>query len=365
MPLLYVTIFLILYEEIRCDDLLVTVTAVVPDLNSTCAATPDCSKRLGTSWVCTEGVCVCKTEHYRDGNNCTPCSEFQESCEVSQCCLFAKVTACIDNVCKCKHNKDQTEFSACWNSARQSLGTQNILSFAKLILGAILALSLAALFGILRQLCNRPEVIESSAFQRSFPYESFNSIQRYVMQKLKDRPPRYEDIQKECGGSPSPSSSQGGAAGPRSGRGAPSNLPPSEKGARRNDTKHEPEVDRTGYFNLTLLYTLNDTEFERNYFKIINSLQKMGPEALRLINRTDLLESAFVVDSRENAADLKVRWEDCCNHFKLNGTQRYFKEFLMQRVYKPPPAVKPPKKPPTHVRTLMDTEDAVDAKKKK
>ncbi|KAI5723225.1 hypothetical protein M8J76_003159 [Diaphorina citri] len=156
--------------------------------------------------------------------------KFQESCEVSQCCLFAKVTACIDNVCKCKHNKDQTEFSACWNSARQSLGTQNILSFAKLILGAILALSLAALFGILRQLCNRPEVIESSAFQRSFPYESFNSIQRYVMQKLKDRPPRYEDIQKECGGSPSPSSSQGGAAGPRSGRGAPSNLPPSYQG---------------------------------------------------------------------------------------------------------------------------------------
>lgn len=125
-------------------------------------------------------------------------------------------------------------------------------------------------------------------------------------------------------------------------------------------TKHNTtEIDRTGEFDLTKIQNLNESEFDRNYFKIINTMRRMGPESLHLINRSDLISVAFQKGDDETSAELKTRWESCCDHFTLDGTQQQFKSFVLQRVYKPPPAQKPPKKPPTHVRTLLSTEDAV------
>lgn len=129
----------------------------------------------------------------------------------------------------------------------------------------------------------------------------------------------------------------------------------------RNQTQR---ADSGELFDLTQLHKLNETDFDRNYFRIVRTFRKLGPESLRFINRTDLIETGFGRNSAETSAEHRTRWESVCDHFLNDGTQKFFKDFVLERVFKPPPAVKPPKKPPTNVRTLMDTEDAVPVKKK-
>lgn len=124
------------------------------------------------------------------------------------------------------------------------------------------------------------------------------------------------------------------------------------------------DLDKIGEFDLTKLAELSNTEFDRVYFKIINSMKRIGPESLRYMNRTDILETAFSPDSKETPEEVRIRWDSCCDHYKLDGNLYQFKDLVMNRVYRPPPKVKPPKKPPTFERTLLETEDAVPVKKK-
>lgn len=143
---------------------------------------------------------------------------------------------------------------------------------------------------------------------------------------------------------------------------APRNVTAVKKEKHANATE---EIEKTGEFDLTKLGELDEAQFNRVYFQIINTMKRMGPESLNYMNRTDVLETAFVADSRETPEEVQERWQGFCDFYKLDGNLYQFRDFVMSRVYKPPPPGKRVKKPPTHLRTLLETEDAVPVKKKK
>ncbi|KDR20705.1 hypothetical protein L798_04857 [Zootermopsis nevadensis] len=140
-------------------------SSCVKDLN--CKAYSSCNKTK---------QCECDKGYFIDDqDNCTRCPGPNSQCE--SCCYPANRYKCVG---------DHIKTCVCWNNCNDSF----VLG-AQVALGSALTIALLALAALFWKTCPRRNGHSSSLLHERG--SSLTSMQQFILQRLRDRPPRYED----------------------------------------------------------------------------------------------------------------------------------------------------------------------------
>ncbi|XP_059487536.1 uncharacterized protein LOC132203637 isoform X2 [Neocloeon triangulifer] len=154
-----------------------------------------------TNGTCDDG------EYLHPEEGCTSCKTYESECEVhsdyEECCSD-KSLKCRpskhdyrNSKCRCKDDNMQWEQGQCisftnrvdYNSKLQ------FMTAAQVALGCALIIAVAALAALTCKMCaTRRRMEEATRFHRDSGNASLNSVQRFVLGRMRDRPPRYDDV---------------------------------------------------------------------------------------------------------------------------------------------------------------------------
>ncbi|XP_050542359.1 uncharacterized protein LOC126906114 isoform X2 [Daktulosphaira vitifoliae] len=163
-------------------------------LPDNCNNSNNCSSQAINNSVCKNDRCECIEGYYLvkdEGNSsksyCAKCSLFQESCVVTQCCQMPHANECLNGVCVCRPNPDED----CLSKYSPTLGVQLAntlsLSFAFVFLAiTFVAVIRKTLFNC--GFCNCDSISRAG---------SNSSLNEFIKEKMQNRPPSYDEIEKD------------------------------------------------------------------------------------------------------------------------------------------------------------------------
>nr|AGM32618.1 hypothetical protein [Coptotermes formosanus] len=126
--------------------------------------------------TCNRNVCKCNQGYQRNGSGqCEQCPGPADSCE--DCCYPPHSYICDSKICVCGSNCNDSFILA-----------------AQVALGAALTIAFLALAALFWKTCQHRNGSRGHLPSLLREHEgSLSSMQRFVLQRLRDRPPRYED----------------------------------------------------------------------------------------------------------------------------------------------------------------------------
>nr|XP_018900367.1 PREDICTED: uncharacterized protein LOC109032600 isoform X1 [Bemisia tabaci] len=156
-----------------------------------CNYTTRCEGLFGFS-DCKNGKCECRNGFYFANLGgfpfCQICPNFGDRCDTANCCRHSDSVACIDGFCRCK----DSSMDSCLHFEQST----ELMIAAKLALFGVILVSLAILLMVLRRSCGGEDYdTPGSGYRRDRIYASLNSIQRFVLAKMQDRPPPYDELE--------------------------------------------------------------------------------------------------------------------------------------------------------------------------
>ncbi|XP_065335534.1 uncharacterized protein LOC135936590 isoform X2 [Cloeon dipterum] len=146
----------------------------------------------------------CNDNQYEEEDGtCQECKKYGDNCtldrrdDIDECCTTRTNLKCKrrNNVprCFCKDADMTFEDGKCM---RDSSNLQ-FMTAAQVALGVALVISVAALTALTCKMCSnrrRMEQVAQEFHRGSINTASLNSVQRFVLGRLRDRPPRYDDV---------------------------------------------------------------------------------------------------------------------------------------------------------------------------
>ncbi|VVC28525.1 Hypothetical protein CINCED_3A022212 [Cinara cedri] len=141
---------------------------------------------------CENHLCMCDENFYRVYNStsnqssCFKCSLFQESCALTHCCQNSQATFCVNNVCMCKPGMEDE----CLGRYTPTLGIQLANTLSVSFAFVFLAITFVA---VVRKMF-RCSFFRCDSLSR---VSSNSSLNEFVKQKMQNRPPVYDDIEKD------------------------------------------------------------------------------------------------------------------------------------------------------------------------
>lgn len=151
-----------------------------------------CPAALGFT-RCENHLCVCDESFYQMFNQtsktayCRLCSLFQESCAVTQCCENPHATFCFNGLCVCRPGMDEE----CLGRYTPTLGIQLANTLSVSFAFVFLAITFVA---VIRKTLFRCSFCRCDSMSR---VASDSSLNEFVKQKMQNRPPCYDDIEKD------------------------------------------------------------------------------------------------------------------------------------------------------------------------
>ncbi|XP_060861125.1 uncharacterized protein LOC132938357 isoform X2 [Metopolophium dirhodum] len=142
---------------------------------------------------CENHLCKCDESFYQVFNKtsetayCRLCSLFQESCAVTQCCENPDATFCFNGLCVCRPGMDEE----CLGRYTPTLGIQLANTLSVSFAFVFLAITLVA---VVRKTLFRCSFCRCDSMSR---VASDSSLNEFVKQKMQNRPPCYDDIEKD------------------------------------------------------------------------------------------------------------------------------------------------------------------------
>ncbi|XP_022175803.1 uncharacterized protein LOC111037494 isoform X2 [Myzus persicae] len=142
---------------------------------------------------CENHLCMCDESFYQVFNKtsstayCRLCSMFQESCSVTQCCENPHATFCFNGLCVCRPGMDEE----CIGRYTPTLGIQLANTLSVSFAFVFLAITFIA---VIRKTLFRCRFCRSDSMSR---VSSDSSLNEFVKQKMQNRPPCYDDIEKD------------------------------------------------------------------------------------------------------------------------------------------------------------------------
>ncbi|KAL4119160.1 hypothetical protein QTP88_012006 [Uroleucon formosanum] len=142
---------------------------------------------------CENHMCKCEDSSYEVFNKtsetayCRLCSMFQESCAVTQCCENPDATFCFNGLCVCRPGMDEQ----CLGRYTPTLGIQLANTLSVSFAFVFLAITLIA---VLKKTLFRCSFLRCDSMSR---VASDSSLNEFVKQKMQNRPPCYDDIEKD------------------------------------------------------------------------------------------------------------------------------------------------------------------------
>ncbi|CAI6345175.1 unnamed protein product [Macrosiphum euphorbiae] len=152
-----------------------------------CNDSSQCPAEFGFT-RCENHLCKCDESFYQVFNKtsetayCRLCSLFQESCAVTQCCHNPDATFCFNGLCVCRPGMDE----ACLGRYTPTLGIQLANTLSVSFAFVFLAITFVA---VIRKTLFRCDSMSRVA--------SDSSLNEFVKQKMQNRPPCYDDIEKD------------------------------------------------------------------------------------------------------------------------------------------------------------------------
>ncbi|XP_060853493.1 uncharacterized protein LOC132931623 isoform X4 [Rhopalosiphum padi] len=142
---------------------------------------------------CENHLCVCDENFYQvlnktsDTTYCRLCSLFQESCAVTQCCENPHATFCFNGLCVCRPGMDEECLLMIYRGRyTPTLGIQLANTLSVSFAFVFLAITFVA---VIRKTLFRCDSMSRVA--------SDSSLNEFIKQKMQNRPPCYDDIEKD------------------------------------------------------------------------------------------------------------------------------------------------------------------------
>ncbi|CAB3375661.1 Hypothetical predicted protein [Cloeon dipterum] len=141
----------------------------------------------------------CDNSQYEDENGtCLDCKSHREECDNTyECCPNRTNLECKnrdkEKRCYCKNDMIYDD-GKCMKDYSSKL---QFMTAAQVALGVALVISVAALTALTCKMCSnrrRMEQVAQEFHRGSINNASLNSVQRFVLGRLRDRPPRYDDV---------------------------------------------------------------------------------------------------------------------------------------------------------------------------
>lgn len=142
---------------------------------------------------CENHLCMCDDNFYQVLNKtskttyCRLCSLFQESCAVTQCCENPHATFCFNGLCVCRPGMDEE----CLGRYTPTLGIQLANTLSVSFAFVFLAITFVA---VVRKTLFRCSFCRCDSMSRA---GSDSSLNEFIKQKMQNRPPCYDDIEKD------------------------------------------------------------------------------------------------------------------------------------------------------------------------
>ncbi|KAF0753015.1 Uncharacterized protein FWK35_00032098 [Aphis craccivora] len=142
---------------------------------------------------CENHLCMCDDNFYQVLNKtskttyCRLCSLFQESCSVTQCCENPHATFCFNGLCVCRPGMDEE----CLGRYTPTLGIQLANTLSVSFAFVFLAITFVA---VVRKTLFRCSFCRCDSMSR---VGSDSSLNEFIKQKMQNRPPCYDDIEKD------------------------------------------------------------------------------------------------------------------------------------------------------------------------
>ncbi|XP_025412720.1 uncharacterized protein LOC112685146 isoform X2 [Sipha flava] len=142
---------------------------------------------------CENHMCMCDENSYKVYNDtsrktyCHLCSRFQESCAMNKCCQNPQATACINDVCVCRSGMEEE----CLSRYTPTLGIQLANTLSVSFAFVFLAITFIA---VIRKTLLRCSFCRCDSMSR---VASDSSLNEFIKHKMQDRPPCYDDIEKD------------------------------------------------------------------------------------------------------------------------------------------------------------------------
>ncbi|XP_029341959.1 uncharacterized protein LOC100167075 isoform X3 [Acyrthosiphon pisum] len=137
---------------------------------------------------CENHMCKCDESFYQVFNKtsetayCRLCSQFQESCAVTQCCENPDAMFCFNGLCVCRPGMDEE----CLGRYTPTLGIQLANTLSVSFAFVFLAITFIAVIKKTLFRCDSMSRVASDS-----------SLNEFVKQKMQNRPPCYDDIEKD------------------------------------------------------------------------------------------------------------------------------------------------------------------------
>ncbi|XP_027840291.2 uncharacterized protein LOC114121965 isoform X1 [Aphis gossypii] len=147
---------------------------------------------------CENHLCMCDENFYQVLNKtsettyCRLCSLFQESCAVTQCCENPHATFCFNGLCVCRPGMDEECLLLIYRGRyTPTLGIQLANTLSVSFAFVFLAITFIA---VVRKTLFRCSFCRCDSMSR---VGSDSSLNEFVKQKMQNRPPCYDDIEKD------------------------------------------------------------------------------------------------------------------------------------------------------------------------
>ncbi|XP_050431685.1 uncharacterized protein LOC126840168 isoform X2 [Adelges cooleyi] len=166
-------------------------------LPENCSYSGQCLSTYGSS-SCVNHRCECDEGYYQVNSNesnksyCSKCSSVQESCETSQCCLRPHATECMNGVCVCRPDMEDDCLSVVYRGRYSpTLGVQLANTLSLSFAFVFLAITFVA---VIRKTLFNCGLCSCESLSR---VGSNSSLNEFIKEKMQNRPPSYDEIEKD------------------------------------------------------------------------------------------------------------------------------------------------------------------------